>query len=239
MNLTKSFCVLVVWAFSLASANPKEGKAPIEFKAKIIEDLSSEYFGYLDIDITNNTDKWLIIRDIAITFPQPVQDRNIRMVTGEDFIRWQEVTRKRLAKAELNKNTSLAVIGALGYGLAAFSGNSTLRNAGTVAAAGAIGAYAVSEHSDLRDSVYHTKRFPERHLLADSIVALPGLSEGRWLLFNSRNHDSTKIVQSFTIHYTLNDGSRSNQKIAVARSSWQKRLWWRPSVYNNSVHPGF
>jgi hypothetical protein len=137
---------------------------------------------------------------------------------------------KRLAKSELSKNTSLAVLGALGYGLAAFSGNRTLQNVGTATAIGAGGAYLASGYSNLRDSVHQTKRFAENHLLNDSIVVLPGLSEGRWLLLNSRSHDSTKLVSGFLVNYTTNDGVRSSSRIEVAKTPWQKSLWWRPNM---------
>ncbi len=220
--------VLSCLAAPAALAQKKEDK-PIEIKAKVIEELTSEYFGYFDFEIINNTDEWIVLRNLEIVFPEAVQNANVRAVSGPDFDLWQSVMQKRLAKAELGKNTSLAVIGALGYGLAAFSGNRALQNVGAAAAAGAGGAYIGSEYSKLRDSVHQTKRYPENHLLGDSIVVLPGLSEGRWLLLNSRSHDSTKLVSSFLVNYTMNDGVRHGSRIEVGKTAWQKKLWWRPN----------
>jgi hypothetical protein len=214
---------------SLGIANSKSSDTAIEIKAKIVDDLSSEYFGYFDLEIKNNSDKWIVLRDVEIVFPTDAQSRHIRAISGAEFALWQEVTRKRIAKAELSKNTSLAVIGALGYGLAMASGNTTLQNVGTAAAIGAAGAYTGSEYSKTRDSIHQTKRFPENHLLADSIVILPGLSEGRWLLLNSTSHDSTKLVSEFTVNYKLSDGTRGSNQLKVGKTPWQKSLWWKPN----------
>jgi hypothetical protein len=83
-----------------------------------------------------------------------------------------------------------------------------------------------------------TKRYPENHLLGDSIIVLPGLSEGRWLLLNSSAHDSIKLVSNFEIRFTINGGERQSCKIMVGQTAWQKSLWWsssfedkRPGMY--------
>lgn len=224
----------VIAAFAVAGyANPKKD-APIEIKSKVVDDLSSEYFGYFDLDVINNTDEWMVLRNVEITFATPAQTRHVKAITGAAFTRWQGVMQKRIAKSELSKNATLAVIGAVGYGLAMASGNSTVQNIGATAALGATGTYAASEYAQKRDSVHQTKRFPENHLLADSIVVLPGLSEGRWLLLNSAYHDSTKLVSEFIVSYTTQSGERLSNTIKVGRTPWQKKLWWTPNAHHMS-----
>src|SRR5690606_12590613 len=112
------------------------------------------------------------------------------------------------------------------------------QNVGAAAAVGAAGAYTASEYSKTRDSIHQTKRFPENHLFADSIVVLPGLSEGRWVLLNSSAHDSIPQVTAFTIHYALNDGTRGTSVIKVGKTPWQKSLWWKPHLDNPSTGSG-
>ncbi len=218
MKSTTALVMCLVMSVYAASWKPQ----PIEIKSKVINDLSSEYFGYFDLEIINNTDKWMVLKNIRISFHEPIQERHIKAVSGGEFVHWQNVMRKRIAKQELNKNTSLAVIGALGYGLAMASGNSTVQNIGKAAAVGATATYTASVYSNIRDTIHQTKRFPENHLLADSIVVLPGLSEGRWLLLNSTHHDSIKRVSGFTIHYTTQDGTPMTSPIKVGNTSWQK-----------------
>lgn len=215
-------------------ADPND-KNPMDIvvSATLNSDLSSEYFGYFDFTLENKSDKWLTVSRIKISFPDSFQNYNIRFVTGKEFLLWQSAMKKIIAINQQNKETALATIAALGYGLAAFSGNRTLSTIGGAAALGAAGTYGASQYNQRIDSLENAKMFPENHLLGDSLVIPPGLFVDRWLLVNSQNHDQMEYVTSMKIELESTDGRVRNllMKFRPTRSSstpkWQRTIFER------------
>jgi hypothetical protein len=210
-----------------------DGLSSVVVSGEINADLSSEYFGYFDITLENKSDRWLTLSKIKVSFPDS-QSANIRFVTGNDFVQWRDVMAKSIALDEANKKTAMAVVGALGYGLATLSGNRGLQTVGAAAAAGAAGAYAAQGFGNWQDSLERAKMFPENHLMGDTVRLLPGLYADRWLLLNSRNHAKMGYVTQVFIEIETTEGEKGRYTLEFRSKSgdasgWQASLKPKPA----------
>jgi hypothetical protein len=233
--------VIFVGGLQAASIQKDNVGVPVDPKDKVSKevvvsatlnsDLSSEYFGYFDVTLENKSDKWLTISKVRVTFQDSFQNENIRFVTGPQFGLWQSAMKKIIAIDQQNKETALATVAALGYGLAALSGNKTLQAVGTTATVGAVGAYGISQYNRRIDSLENTKMFPENHLLGDSIRIPPGLFVDRWLLVNSRSHDQMAYVTTLNIEMESTDGALRKlvltfrPKKSTGYPKWQRTIF--------------
>ena len=203
-----------------------EGLPDIVVSGEINADLSSEYFGYFDITFENKSDRWLTLSRVKVSFPDS-QGADIRFVTGNDFIQWRDVMAKSIALDEANKKTAMAVVGALGYGLASLSGNRGLQVAGAAAAATAAGAYVVQGFGNWQDSLERAKMFPQNHLMGDTVRLLPGLYADRWLLINSRNHAKMGYVTKLVIDIETTEGDKGRYSLEFRQKSGDASGWQR------------
>lgn len=210
----------------------------IVISAKLNSDLSSEYFGYFDFTLQNNSDKWIRISKVNVSFPDSGQAERMRFVTGKDFQLWQEAMRKVIAVSQANEKTAMATIAALGYGLAALSGNQTLQTVGTAAFAGAAGSYGYQQYGKWQDSLQRAKMFPENHLMGDTLTVLPGLFVDRWLLINSKDHDKSPYLTRLFVDIETVEGIKERFTLDFRKAwdpgdaKWQQSIFKRAGASN-------
>jgi hypothetical protein len=102
----------------------------IDFTWELNNDLSSEYFGYFNFNIHNNSDKWITLTGMRIVFPESTQNRNVRVVLGKQLEEWYTAQQKVIAVSDFNKASALLLVAGVGAGMASFSGDKSIQSAG-------------------------------------------------------------------------------------------------------------
>jgi hypothetical protein len=204
----------------------EEGKESLKFSASLIEDLSSEYFGYLDFTIENNSEKWIVVKVTGVKFDSLASSENIRFPNSEEYLNWQAAMKQTIQISEYNKSIAMGVVAGAGLGLAALSDNNAVRGLGAAAAIGSAGYMAGHGINQIRDSLQMAKSIQANNLLVDSALVLPGLFTKKWLLVNTMNHDKIGYLTEMTLTYT-ESGKEKAVKIrfreifTVKMSKWQ------------------
>lgn len=202
--------------------------SPIVISASLIDELSSEYFGYFDFTIENSSEKWLTVKFLDVEFGNGSQGENIKFMTGEPLENWKTAMATINQLNRFNKATTAALIGGVGLGLAATSSNQTLQSIGGAAVAGSA-AYLVGQEVGANlDFIKRAKMAQTNNLLQDSTLVLPGLFVKKWLLVNSGKHDQIGYLSKMAIRYTIN-GSEEKIEIEFRKpnspfhSNWQAK----------------
>lgn len=205
------------------------GRESLTFSASLIEDLSSEYFGYLDFTIENNSEKWIVVKVTGIRFDSLASSENIRFPNAEEYLNWQAAMGQKIRIEEYNKSIAMGVVAGAGLGLAALSDNNTVRGLGAATAVASAGYMAGHGINQVRDSLQLAKAIQANNLLVDSALVLPGLFTKKWLLVNTMNHDKIGFLTEMTLNYT-ESGKEKAVKIkfrevhTVGTAKWQSEL---------------
>jgi hypothetical protein len=187
---------------SFSSEGKKEPKSGLVISGAVDSDLSTNYFGVIDFVFENkNTDQWMVIKDIKISFLTPEQNQNISIPLGARFSAWsQGITNLN----EYNKKKAAIIGFVLGGALMANAGSQSNRNIGAVAAT-----ISVAELASGKNYKEMATYLPPDHLLSGDLLIPPGLFIKRWLVLNSTKHKETGFVETLVIDFL--DG-RGNQQ---------------------------
>jgi hypothetical protein len=190
-----------------------------------LRDLSSAYFGVLEVTFENPTAEWVRVDRVTLDFGSPAKNSAIVIPAGKDLEAFVASTEQRNAVRRINRQTAFALTalgGALVAGLSPTPGPSI---AGGTVAVTSLSALAIDSHAESVDTAEHVARLPASHLLAGALTVPPGLFVKRWLVLQSKQASMTECIGSVTLAYELGNASRERVLLTFKRqdreSEWQ------------------
>lgn len=226
-------CIEAVTAMLIST--DKTVAAPIAISASLNHKLSSEYFGYFDFTLENKTDKWVVVKNVTISFPDSMLNNNIKVVAGQDITLWHEGYLARNAVNQYNKGIALGAFSVAAGVASAAVNDQTAKSVLAAASAAPLVALSVAELSSLRDSVEKSGVFPASHLLAGDIRIPPSMFTRKFLLLNSTNHKNISYAQSFLLSWETDSGETFKMTANFRKLSVYNDYGWQRSIYKRVV----
>ncbi|PKL39072.1 MAG: hypothetical protein CVV44_09405 [Spirochaetae bacterium HGW-Spirochaetae-1] len=212
--------------------NKKKTDIGLVVSAKEDTDLSSKYFGLVNLTFENKSQGWIRIKKVTIDFFSEVANENVKFTSGNDLALWQEAIIKRNEIREHNRDMFLASVAIIGTTVAMSSDNKALKAAGAFTGLGALTSLTVNEYNKVLHNIENAKIFPRNHLFAEEFVVPPGLFSKKWVLLNTTNHRKTGFLNFFLITYETDDGKKETIKLQF-RSSGTITEWQKEVQYNH------
>jgi hypothetical protein len=218
----------------LANDSGKAG-SDLQISVDLRNDLSSEYFGYFDFNIMNNSDRWYSITDVKLSFPDSSQNRLVGVVLGSELASWFKAQKKSREIADYNRQLALGAMAGIGIGMAEAGDSKAAQGLGAAAALGSLTALGIGEMNQLLDQLQAAKMIPENHLLADTTLIPPGLFADKWILLNSRDHDRLEYITTLYLEYQVVGGAAEKQKMTF-RKKYSAGLPpnWQAAIYRKN-----
>jgi len=196
--------------------------------AKEDPDLSSKYFGFINLTFENKSQEWIRIKKVSIDLLSEEANKNVKFTSGNDLTLWQEAVIKRNEIREYNRELLLASIAVIGTTVAMTSDNKGVKAAGAFTGLGALTSLTVNEFNKVINNIENAKIFPRTHLFSEEFIVPPGLFTKKWVLLNTTNHKKTGFLKSFHITYETDDGKKETIKLQFRSSGtiteWQKEV---------------
>ena len=221
-NASASFYHYRRYALSIEPTDPtfekqylQEPKKGLVISCELDTDKSSNYFGAFNFVFENKSDKWMVLKDIRISFLSEVQNRNVGIPVGVQYSAWVQ-GRQNL---EDYNNKKAAFLTALVGGLAAATSNDDLTQKSGVALT-VVTLAAMANATNYNEIV---AGLPPYHLLRGDIVIPPGMFMKRWVLLNSTNHKESGYIHTMALQFK--DQSGTPQKLYMKfRDSTEKKI---------------
>lgn len=227
-------CAGVHQGIMLTSAD-KTVISPIAISVSLNDKLSSEYFGFFDFTLENKSDKWIVVKNVSITFPDSLLNKNINVVAGQDLTIWHEGYLAQKAINEYNKGLAIGAF-SVAAGVASMSvKDQTAKVALAAAGTAPLVALPVAELAALRDSVDKAAFFPANHLFAGDIRIPPSMFTRKFLLLNSTNHKHIPYAQSFVLTWQTDTGEKFNMTAHFRDLSDIGTPRWQKSIYKTII----
>jgi hypothetical protein len=201
---------------------------------------SSEHFGLIELTFENPSSQWLHIDRLALDFGSSARNDGVFLPRGADLEAWHAATVQRNEIRGSNEATALGVLLALGSVVAVAAhagGGDELSAVGGALALGAASSAVASEQAARVDAAEQVPILPQAHLLATPFAVPPGLFTKKWVLLNTRSHETPCIV-SMRIDYEVEHGPERVLLVFRRRdgsSEWQRRECTR--AYRGSDRP--
>jgi hypothetical protein len=188
----------------------KNDKTKLGLKITAEEDseMSSKYFGLIDMTFENDTEKWIRINNVSLDFGSEEINKAVKIVSGQDIIAWKDAMQKLKEINDYNKSLVLGTIAVLGATSAMTSSNQNVKAIGAFSGIGALTALTVDEYNKNLSRIENTKIFPQNHLMAEDLNIPPGLFAKKWILLNSSNHKKIGIIDYFNMTYVTESGEK-------------------------------
>jgi hypothetical protein len=199
-------------------ANTKEPKSGLVISGALDSDKTSNYFGAFDLVFENKSDRWMVLRDIRISFLTPEQSQNVSIPVGAQYAAWAQGM-QNLADYNAKKG---ALLGGLlaGAVIMGSSNNSDAKALGALTMGLSVAAAASkTNYNEIFVGL------PPFHLLNGDIVIPPGMFMKRWLLLNSTNHEATGYISTIIFDFKDQDGNAQKYYLQFrdpeSTSGWQ------------------
>jgi len=200
---------------SAGQSSPAAARAAkLEVSAREIPEMSSRYFGEIEVTLENPTAEWVRVSKVGLDFGSPKINEAVYLPWGSQLDDWLEATRQRNAIEQ--ENAAMVLMG-LGLGAsmvsaAAPAGTPGLRVAGGLATLGAwAGAVALASGGPAAGP--DGPVFVGRHLLALPIDVPPGLFVKRFIVVNTPADPGLGCLAKMIVSYELAD--QTTHRVAV------------------------
>lgn len=192
-----------------------------------IRDFSSKFITQIDLTFENKSAKWIHIKSVKLDFGSNEANEAISIPVGADLEAWVSAAKQNQAIKDYNFNLAMASVGVAGAGLAAGSSNSTQRNAGAFALAGASTALTINTVRSSLNSIELAKLVPDSHILSSNFVVPPGMHTKKWLAVYAEKPYNMPYIDSVTLEITTSDDKVEKLKLpfrtgSLSKSTWQK-----------------
>ena len=202
--------------------------------ADLNNDLSSEYFGMLEFTFENTTDKWVTIDHIDVKAKDESFNKTMKFTTGEDFVVWSKAIRKRNKVDKYNKALVYSAIIGVAAATTALSKNNNVKNAAAGVWGLGLTSLTIDQIEDAKNNVEDVDLFPANHLLNGHIRVPPGLFTERWLLINTTDHDTTKLLYALELEIHYADKKMDKYYVPIFKSYREMgRRAWQRQIQNN------
>jgi len=201
----------------------------LEIKNSIRQSHSTQYFGVIDFTFYNNTQDWMFIESVKLTFDKEKINKNVKFTAGQEYQYWMQATQNKIEK---NKQI-LAKIGFIVGTVGAMTAKTRSdARAGGLLAATAIAALSAQDFNAKFETIDKSQLFPPGHLFRGKLVIPPGLLLHRFIVINTRNHDDIGFLETFNLEIKFKDGKVEKRTLNIRESKdqyggWQKdvRPW--------------
>ncbi|MDH5694410.1 MAG: hypothetical protein OEZ47_15040 [Gammaproteobacteria bacterium] len=198
----------------------------LEVEGAFLSEYCSEYFGMLNFRFENNTDEWVTIKEVNISFPEVKDTFVIDIVTGKSLISWHEATSTLIAE---NRFMSSLILGVLSGAGAAMIGKGGSQGIGGAVAIGSLGTLALKNISSVRTDIAALNLVPSSHLLHGEILVPPSLVADRWILLNTKDSKKTPYITEVVVEAKTDKGTRVNKKI-ILRTDQDRSCRWQSKL---------
>lgn len=181
--------------------------SPITVSGQEVVGLSSEHFAHFDLTFENNTNEWITINDLDISFGTKL-DGIVKIPVGEKLYYWQKAAVQRLEIAQHNTQMAMSAltIGAAALaGGASYNGNRKLSKVAMGAMAFSGTAMTFQEIQKEIDQIELSELVPENHILHLPIYLPPKLHVKKQFTIYVKNPSEIPYIQSFILNYKAND----------------------------------
>jgi hypothetical protein len=215
------------------------GRQPeIQVSAGEEPDLSSPYFGLVEVTFENSSPAWKQIDHVQVDFGSPDKNKSVQIPFGEDIDLWEDAVLARNAVRAINTESVLAAVAAVGA-----LGRATSHRRGGAAAAvggvmtiGALSALYATRAQDATGALSAPPAFSGSHLLSMPIRIPPGLFTKRWILFYTAARPLGGCVDQMILSFDGIDGTRGRVLLPfkAAFSEWQRESCDRTGRYRSA-----
>jgi hypothetical protein len=191
-----------------------------------VTDLSSPYFGLVELTFENTSSEWVRIQRMNLDFGTPAKNQLVLVPWGTDITSWRDAAYQRRAIREANTEAALSLI-AIGGAVvsAAAPRNSPARALGGLATVGSLTALVAKDYQDRVNALEGAATFPESHVLSLPFGVPPGLFSKKWILLNTRPRADVGCVRSMLLDYQTENGQTERVQLefkpAGTHSEWQ------------------
>jgi hypothetical protein len=214
------------------------GRSPeIQVSAGEKGDLSSPYFGLVEVTFENNSPAWKQIDHIQLDFGSPDKNQSVQIPWGEDIDLWEDAVLARNEVRAINTQEVLAAIAAVGaLGLAtSHRHGGPGAHVGGVITVGALSALFASRAYDADAAPAAPPAFSASHLLSMPVRIPPGLFTKRWILFYTAGRPLGGCVDRMILSYDGADGTKGRVLLPFKTlSEWQRDSCERPGRLTNT-----
>lgn len=203
------------------------------------ENMSSTYFGEIEVTFENPTSNWIRVEKIALDFGSETNNRSVVFPWGSRLESWATSTGQRNAIRSANNALALELL-ALGS-VVARSGASphahTPNAAGGFASLAAMTALVAGGMQARAESAESVPTFEGSHLFALPFDVPPGLFVKRWLVVNTPGEETPGLGCLSTVIMTYELSDKTSHHVALAfrysydragQSPWQQTLCTPP-----------
>jgi hypothetical protein len=206
-------------------ATPSVGlQSGLLISARQVADLSSRYFGAIEVTFENRSSQWVRIQQAALDFGSPERNAEVSVTAGEDLERWQEGTFRRNAIRAANDATTLDL---LLFGAALTStaaGHSPVGAGAALVGAGAAVAIGARELEARAADAEAVSLYPASHLLSLPFSVPPGLAIKRWIVLHTGARVGRGCIRYANLEYVTDRAVQERVRLlfGAPSSEWQR-----------------
>jgi hypothetical protein len=199
-------------------------KSGLRISGRQVSDLSSRYFGAIEVTFENRSSEWVRIQQAGLDFGTPRRNGRVSVTAGEDLQRWQEGTQRRNAIRDANQATALDLL-LFGAAVATVAGGRSAAGAGAAAVcAGAALALGTRELQDRAAGAETVALYPANHLLSLPFSVPPGLAIKRWVVLNTGAAADRDCIRHAELAYVTDRALQERVRLSFTDhgSEWQR-----------------
>jgi hypothetical protein len=216
------------YAFPVDTAGriaPREHlRSGLLISSRQVSDLSSRYFGAVEVTFENRSSEWVRIQQVALEFGSPERNAAVAITAGEDLQRWQEGTQRRNDIRDANRATATELLLFGAVVATAAGGRSPVGAAGALVGAGTAAAMTASEMEGRASAAETVSLYPAHHLLTLPFSVPPGLAIKRWVVLNTPARRALGCISHADLMYTTDRdlNERVRLSFGAPSSEWQR-----------------
>jgi hypothetical protein len=196
-----------------------------------LRELSSAYFGVLEVTFENPTAEWVRVERVTLDFGSPAKNATMGVPAGDDLKAFVASTEQRNAVRAVNRQTAFALTALGGALVGGLSTNQGASIAGDTVAVASLGALAVDSQAQSIAKAEQVARLPETHLLAGGFAVPPGLFVKRWIVLQTKPPGLAECIGAVTLAYEL--GTKASERVLLTFKAAHRASEWQ----NAACHP--
>jgi hypothetical protein len=203
-------------------------KSGLRISGEELTDLSSAYFGVLEVTFENSTADWIRVERVGLDFGSPAKNAAVTVPAGENLEAFIASTEQRNAVRRVNRQTAFALTALGGTLVGGSSSDQGVALAGDTAAVASLGALAVDSHAQSIATAEQVARLPATHLLASGFTIPPGLFVKRWVVLQTKAASPSECISSVMLGYQL--GATASERVLLTFKERQSDSEWQAAT---------
>lgn len=192
--------------------------------ARELTEYASPSLGLVELTFENKSADWIRIQELALDFGSAAANQHVRIVVGDDLVRWSEAIELRNEIRGYNATLAWAGMAAIATLGASVTRGSQAAPVGSAVLLGTVAGATIAGVSAARESAQSVPVYPATHLLAPGFTIPPALSIRRWVVLQSTNEGATGYIHRFHLDLRSDTGVGFAFEVpfrANCNSEWQ------------------